>query len=70
MKPRREVILDLQATLLRKPTAAPLITPREAIAIALTSAQWVPGRVTGPESTVVDLVLKALDQSGWKIEAK
>lgn len=70
MTSRRQLIVDLQATLARKPTAAPLVTPREAIAVALSMVQWVPGRLHDPDSTVVDLVIRAIDQAGWKIEPK
>lgn len=67
---RRDIFLDLQAILLRKPSAAPLVTPREAIAVALSMVQWVPGRLHDPDSTVVDLVMRAIDQAGWEIVAK
>jgi|GEM_PF-3814036 len=71
MKPsRRQMIVDLQATLLRKPSAAPLVTPRECVAIALSAAQWTPGHLHSPESTVVDLVMKAFDHAGWEIRPK
>lgn len=66
----RQRFLDLQATLARKPTAEPLVTPREAIAVALSMVQWVPGRLHDPDSTVVNLVMRAIDQAGWEIVAK
>lgn len=59
--------IDPPATLLRKPTAAPTVRPAECIALALTCAQWKPGRIMDPDGEVVQLVLKSLKHEGWKI---
>lgn len=68
MRPARQgFFVDPPATLLRKPSAAPTIRPAECIAIALTAAQWKPGRIMDPDGDVVQLVLKSLKREGWDI---
>jgi hypothetical protein len=69
-KLRPALLIDHLATVLRKPSAAPLVKPSEAIAIALSSAQWSPGRLQDPDGNVVRLVLKAIHDAGWKIEPR
>ena len=64
---RAGLFVDPPATLLRKPTAAPTVTPAECIALALTASEWKPGNIMDPEGNVVQLVLKALKREGWKI---
>lgn len=66
----RQLLIDQVATILRKPSAAPTVTPSEAIAIALTSARWKPDRFIDPGDRVVALVLRALKDAGWKIEPR
>jgi hypothetical protein len=66
----RQFTIDRLATLIRKPQAAPLVTPAEAIAIALSVVRWAPGELQDPEGLVVTLVLKALKDAGWKIEPR
>lgn len=66
----RQRTIDSLATLIRKPTAAPLVTPAEAIAIALSIVRWSPGDLQDPDGRVVQLVLKALKDAGWKIEPR
>lgn len=61
------LFVDPPATLLRKPSAAPVITPQECIALALTAAQWKPGRIMDPNGEVVQLVMKSLRYEGYKI---
>ena len=39
---KRGLFIDPPATLLRKPSAAPIVTPEECIAVALTCSQWKP----------------------------
>lgn len=63
----RGFFADPPATLLRKPTAAPVVTPAECIAVALTCAQWKPGRIMDADGDVVRLVLKSLRREGYKI---
>lgn len=73
MKPKRlrqGMFVDPPATLLRKPTADPTVTPQECIAVALTCAQWTPGRIMDPDGEVVKLVMSSLDHEGWEITAK
>lgn len=65
--PRHFVIDDL-AKVLRKPSAAPTITPAEVIAIVLTTTSWKPGRILGPDDSVVKAILQCLEDAGWKIE--
>ena len=65
---KRAVVFDLLPIAARKPCAGPAVTPSEAIAIALSSADWSPGRLHDPDGIVVQLVLKALKDCGWKIE--
>lgn len=64
----RPLTIDQIATILRKPTAAPLATPAEAVAIALSMIpyRWS-GRLLSEDSPPVRLVLKALEQAGYKI---
>ena len=65
MKPG--MFIDPPPTLLRKPTAAPTVTPAECIALALTASEWKPGNIMDPDGTIVQLVLKSLRHEGWKI---
>jgi hypothetical protein len=44
------------------------VTPAEAIAIGLSVVRWAPGTLQDPDGRVVQLVLKALKDAGWKIE--
>lgn len=64
---KRGLFIDPPATLLRKPSASPIVTPEECIAVALTCSQWKPGRIVDPNGDVVNLVLKSLKREGWKI---
>lgn len=45
----------------------PLVTPAEAIAIALATVRWTPGKLLDPDGTTVQLVLRAIHEAGWKI---
>jgi len=65
---RRRLVLDHLALSLRKPSAGPLITPAEVIAISLSMVRWVPGKMHDPEDKVVRLILHGLEQAGWKLE--
>lgn len=68
---QRRLIIDDLAMILRKPSAAPTITPSEVIALALNGAQWVPGaRLIGADDIVVFQILRLLQEAGWKIEAR
>ena len=52
----------------RKPRAGPLIEPAEAVAIALSMLPITAfGHICSPESPGVRLILKALQQAGYKI---
>lgn len=62
--------IDRSAIAARKPRAAPLVEPAEAVAIALSVAQWKPGGLLDPDGTVVRMVLKAIKDAGWKIEPR
>jgi hypothetical protein len=68
--PERRLFIDDLALVLRKPSAAPTITPAELIAITLSTTQWVPGRILGPDDLVVVSILQMLEQGGWKIVAR
>ena len=70
MRPDRQLTIDRLAVQLRKPQAAPLVTPAEAIAIALSVVRWTPGVLQDPDGRTVTLVLKALHEAGWKIEPR
>jgi hypothetical protein len=61
-------VIDRLPLLQRKPSAGPLVTPAEAIAIGLSVVRWAPGTLQDPDGRVVQLVLKALRDAGWKIE--
>lgn len=65
--PPRHFVIDDLAKVLRKPTAAPTITPSEVIAVVLTTTQWKPNRILDPDDAVVHSILKCLDDAGWKI---
>jgi hypothetical protein len=62
------LVIDRTALDTRKPRAGPLVEPAEAIAIALSIVRYKPGDLLDPEGRVVRLVLKAIEQAGWKIE--
>ena len=64
---QRRLIIDDLATILRKPTAAPTITPAELIAVTLSTTQWVPGRFLDPDDVVVQSILKMLKEAGYAI---
>lgn len=70
MRPDRQLTIDRLALMARQPSAAPLVTPAEAIAIALSVVRWTPGVLQDPEGRTVQLVLKALHDTGWKIEPR
>ncbi len=63
----RRYLIDNLATLMRKPTAAPTVLPSEIIAMVLTTTQWKPGRIIGPDDLVVEQILASLKQAGWSI---
>lgn len=67
MKPARHFIIDDLAKILRKPSAAPTITPAEVIAIVLTTTQWKPNRMLDSDDLVVRSILDSLEEAGWKI---
>lgn len=64
---RRGMFVDPPATFLRKPSAAPTITPAECIAVALTVSECKPGRIMDPNGDVVQLMLKSLRSQGYSI---
>jgi hypothetical protein len=64
---QRRLIIDDLATILRKPTAQPTITPAELIAVTLSTTQWVPGRLLDPDDIVVQSILKMLKDGGYAI---
>lgn len=63
----RRYIIDDLAKVLRKPSAAPTITPGELIAITLSTTRWVPGRILGPDDLVVRSIIKMLKDGGYAI---
>lgn len=66
-KPARHYVIDDLAKVLRKPSAAPTITPAEVIAIVLTTTQWMPPRAVSDDDDVVQAILKCLEEAGHKI---
>jgi hypothetical protein len=58
--------IDQAAVDARKPSAGPLVEPKEAIAIALSIVRWKPGDLQDPDGRVVQLVLKAVRDAGWE----
>jgi hypothetical protein len=64
---QRRLIIDDLATILRKPTAAPTISPAELIAVTLSTTQWVPGRFLDPDDVVVQSILQMLKEGGYAI---
>ncbi len=67
MKRARHFFIDDVARVLRKPSAAPTITPAELIAVTLSTTQWMPPRLVDPEDVVVVSILKMLEEGGYKI---
>jgi len=63
----RRLIIDDLAKVLRKPSAAPTITPGEVIALALNGTQWVPGRLVQDGDMVIYQTLRLLRQAGYAI---
>ena len=70
MKASRHYVIDDLAKILRKPSAAPTLQPAEVIAIVLTTTQWKPNRILGPDDAVVQSIIDCLDEAGFKIEPK
>lgn len=68
MKPG--MFVDPPATLQRKPTAGPTVTPAECIAMALTAADWKPGGIIDPDGIVVQSAMRLIDQAGWEFTPK
>ena len=64
---QRRLIIDDLATILRKPTAAPTLTPGEVIAVMLCGTQWTPGRYHDPDGAVVQSILRGLKEAGYAI---
>jgi hypothetical protein len=64
------LIINQAAVDARKPSAKPLVHYSEAIAIALTVAEWKPGGLVDPEGIIVKAVMQAIDRAGWKIEPR
>lgn len=62
--------IDRAAIDARKPRAGPLVTPAEAIAIALSIVRYKPGDLLDPDGRIVQFVLRALREAGWKIEPR
>ena len=67
---RDHLTIDQCAVDARKPSAGPIITPAEAIAIALSVVRWKPGDLQDPDGDVVALVVKAVNDAGWKFEPR
>lgn len=64
---QRRFIIDDLAKVLRKPSAAPTITPGEVIALALNGTQWIPGRPVQDGDMVIFQTLRLLRQAGYAI---
>jgi hypothetical protein len=64
----QSLTLDRAAIDARKPCTGPLVQPAEAIAIALSIVRYKPGDLYDPDGRVVQLVLRAIRDAGWKIE--
>jgi hypothetical protein len=65
--PERRLIIDDLAKVLRKPSAAPTITPGEVIALALNGTHWTPGRPVQDGDMVIFQTLRLLRQAGYTI---
>lgn len=64
---QRRFIIDDLAAVLRKPCAAPILTPGEVIALALNGTHWIPGRPVEDGDMVVYQMLRLLSEAGWQI---
>jgi hypothetical protein len=62
--------IDQAAVDARKPSAGPLVTPEECIAIALTVAEWKPGGMIDPDGIIVKAVMDTIRRAGWKFEPR
>jgi hypothetical protein len=60
--------IDQEAVDARKPCAGPLVQPEEAIAIALSTAEWKPKGILDPDGVVVRHVMDGIRLAGWKFE--
>lgn len=67
---KRRLIIDDLAAILRKPRAAPVLTPGEVIALALNGTRWIPGRPVEDGDVVVFQMLRLLRQAGYEIVPK
>lgn len=66
----RRILIDDLAAILRKPSAAPLLTPGEVIAFALNGTQWIPGRPVEDGDQVIYQMLRLLREAGYLIVPK
>lgn len=64
---QRRLIIDDLAAVLRRPSAAPTMTPSEVIALTLNTTMWVPGRLLDPDDVVVASIIQMLRQGGYAI---
>lgn len=71
MKPQRiakiTCVFDRIESLQRKPTAAPLLEPEEAIAMAISLFVPGPAELISSKGRGVFLIMRALRQSGYSI---
>jgi len=64
---RKHYLIDDLAKVLRKPSAAPTITPGEVIALVLNTTQWVPDRPVEDGDMVIYQIIRILGQAGYSI---
>jgi hypothetical protein len=67
---QRRLIIDDLAKVLRKPSAAPTITPGEVIALALNGTMWIPGRPVEDGDMVIFQIIRLLKEAGYEIRPK
>lgn len=67
---QRRLILDDLALVLRKPSAAPTLTPGEVLAVMLAGLDWAPGRYHDPDGRLIKSVLRGFEDAGYEISPK
>lgn len=67
IRPMRRLVIDQLATILRKPTAGPLVTPEEVIAVALSAFVPGPADLISPTGRGVRIIMLLLKKMGYKI---
>lgn len=65
----RHLVIDHLTSMMRKPSAAPLLMPDEVIAVVLNMTEWTPQacRLLDPDDVVVQEIIRGLKLAGYSI---